>query len=288
MSFFEIQDVKRFYNQIGWQVTDEGFYQNARYEDLRPVSKDYIHKCHLRINRHISLHGKYFLDAGSGPIQYPEYLTYSQGYQFRICLDISHVALREARDRIGAHGLYMVADVSHLPIAAEVCEGIVSLHTLHHLPFEKQKQSYGEFNRVLCPSSKAVIINGWQFSPLMHLANWLIRLADKIHGWLVSSRGSSLQKNENNEEEIIQNEDQLKPSRTYVNKVNARRIKDEIGDVYDLHIYVWRSVSVRFLRVLIHPRLGGRFWLSIIYWMEERFPGWFGENGQYPLIVLTK
>ena len=32
------QEVSKFYNQIGWQMQDDGFYQNARYEDLRPVS----------------------------------------------------------------------------------------------------------------------------------------------------------------------------------------------------------------------------------------------------------
>ena len=95
------QDVRRFYDSIGWQKLSEGTYQNAQYEDLRPVSHAYIHKCHLRINRHLNRSGKYLLDAGSGPIQYPEYLTYSEGYDYRVCLDISIVALEEARDRIG-------------------------------------------------------------------------------------------------------------------------------------------------------------------------------------------
>ena len=98
-------DVRQFYDRVGWQKVSENTYQNAQFEDLRAVSFPYIHKCHLRINRHIQPSGKYLLDAGSGPIQYPEYLTYSQGYQFRVCLDISIVALQEARERIKDHGL---------------------------------------------------------------------------------------------------------------------------------------------------------------------------------------
>jgi hypothetical protein len=47
-------------------------------------------------------------------------------------------------------------------------------------------------------------------------------------------------------------------------------------------IYVWRSVSVRFLRALVHTITGGRLWLRLLFWLEERFPRWFGENGQYP------
>ena len=55
-----------------------------------------------------------------------------------------------------------------------------------------------------------------------------------------------------------------------------------------VEILVWRSVSVRFLRALVHHNLGGRVWLSLLYWLEERFPHFFGENGKYPLIVIRK
>ena len=68
------QNVREFYDQVGWQQVSEGVYQNARYEDLRPVSREYIHKCHMRVKNHLPDHGRFLLDAGSGPIQYPEYL----------------------------------------------------------------------------------------------------------------------------------------------------------------------------------------------------------------------
>ncbi len=32
------QQVRQFYDQVGWQEVSEGTYQNAHYEDLRPVS----------------------------------------------------------------------------------------------------------------------------------------------------------------------------------------------------------------------------------------------------------
>src|SRR5512135_432125 len=105
------QQVRQFYDQVGWQEQSDGFYQNASYEDLRPVSHEYIHKCHLRVLHHLNPSGKFLLDAGSGPIQYPEYLEYSHGYQHRVCADISIVALQEARKRIGNHGLFVVGDI---------------------------------------------------------------------------------------------------------------------------------------------------------------------------------
>src|SRR4030043_1429392 len=109
------RQVREFYDHVGWQEASDGFYQNASYEDLRPVSHEYIHNCHLRVLRHLNHIGRFLLDAGSGPIQYPEYLEYSRGYQFRVCADISLIALQEARKRIGSHGLYGVCDIAKLP-----------------------------------------------------------------------------------------------------------------------------------------------------------------------------
>jgi len=155
------QDVRKFYNQIGWQKVSAGTYQNAQYEDLRPVSRRYIHKCHLRVNRYLKSAGKYLLDAGSGPIQYPEYLTYSKGYQYRVCLDISIIALKEARDRIkNSHGLFVVADVANIPFKDETFDGIVSLHTLHHLTVSDYVPAYENLKRVLKKNRTAVIVNG--------------------------------------------------------------------------------------------------------------------------------
>ncbi len=136
------QQVREFYDQIGWSQVGEGLYQNARYEDLRSVSRDYIHRCHLRVNRYIASHGDFLLDAGSGPVQWPEYLTYSEGYRFRVCLDISITALREARTRLGRKGLYVVADIANLPFKPDAFDGIVSLHTIHHLPLSDHRGAY--------------------------------------------------------------------------------------------------------------------------------------------------
>ena len=53
------QQVRDFYDRIGWSQQSDGLYQNARYEDLRPVSRDYIHKCHLRVQRHLAPRGRF-------------------------------------------------------------------------------------------------------------------------------------------------------------------------------------------------------------------------------------
>ena len=290
MSDIEIkQQVRKFYNQVGWKMESDGFYQNARYEDLRPVSSEYIQKCHLRVNRHLKKDGKFLLDAGSGPIQYPAYLTYMEGFQYRLCMDISIVALQEARNRIGEKGLFVVADIANLPFDDNCFDGIVSLHTLHHLPITEQKKAYKDLYRVLGPQKNAVLVNGWTESKLMKRWSWFMKLMERIGSSVLKMRNKKNKiKIEPTQSKIVEKKITKKePTGTYIEKLTAQWLRKEFSNM-DIDILVWRSVSVRFLRAVFHQALGGKFWLKILFALEEKFPKYFGENGQYPLIVIHK
>lgn len=272
------QQVRRFYDQVGWQLETDGLYQNARYEDLRPVSAEYIHRCHSRVGRHLKASGKYLLDAGSGPVQYEEYMEYLRGYQIRVCADISIVALQEARKKLGVQGLYVVSDVANLPFKTEVFEGVMSMHTIHHLPRDDHKQAYQELYRVLAPDSTAVVVNGWSDPGLVGVIDHLVRNFNRTRRRLA---GSKRQRNAGKGA-------QAKEKGTYVQKYNAAWLKNELEGVVPIQILVWRSASVRSLRTFIHEKLGGRQLLRWLYLLEEKYPRFFGENGQYPLIVINK
>jgi SAM-dependent methyltransferase len=268
------QQVREFYDRIGWSQVGEGLYQNARYEDLRAVSREYIRGCHLRVNRHIAAAGRFLLDAGSGPVQWPEYLTYSERYQHRVCADISITALKEARTRLGAHGLYVVADIAALPFAAGSCDGAVSMHAIHHLPLGEHRRAYLELGRVLAAGRSAAVVNGWQDPLLMRLSEPLIRLGRRLTG-----RSAKRKK-------IWSDEDDQ--AGTFVEKMTPRWLRRELRGALQFEIHPWRSLSPRFMRWFVRPRLGGRALLRLIFWLEERFPRFFGEHGQYPLIVIRK
>jgi SAM-dependent methyltransferase len=282
------QQVKAFYDQVGWQEVGEGVYQNARYEDLRPVARDYIHRCHLRVLRHLKSAGRYLLDAGCGPIQYPEYLEYSRGYRRRVCADISITALKEARRRIGEHGLYVVCDVANLPFAGDVFEGTVSLHTIHHLPEGEHLRAYGELYRTLAPGCAATVVNGWPGSRLMRWAEPFIRLSRRVRGAARRLLGRTKMPPEVEAEANTSHVAPGRPKGTFTSRHDAAWVRGEVGRRMEVEIWAWRSVSVRFMRALIHPWLGGRVWLRLLFGVEERYPHWFGENGQYPLIVIKK
>lgn len=278
--------VQEFYNRVGWQEVSDGIYQNARYEDLRPVSREYIHRCHLRILRHLKPEGRLLLDGGSGPIQYPEYLEYSKGYKYRVCADISIVAVQEARKRIGEHGLFVVCDISYLPFKTEVFDGAVSLHTIHHLPLGEQLMAYKELNRVIYPNTSAVIVNGWPSSKFMDRWEWFVGLMEHLMGLARRiKRGKEIVASKTGDASKVSPE--ASPKSTFTKRLNADDIHRELAGL-KYEIFVWRSVSVRFLRAVIHPFLGGKHLLRFLFWHEDRRPDYYGMFGQYPMIVLRK
>lgn len=284
--------VRDFYDKIGWQIDESGMYQNASYEDLRPVSAEYIHRCHMRVKRHLPAQGAYLLDAGSGPVQYSEYVTYSEKFQRRICFDLSIVALREARKKLGEKGFYVVGDVSSLPFRKNAFDGIVSLHTIHHLPLDAKVPTYVGLYQCLKPGGVMATVDGWGYSPLMSLMNRYISFRHsqnekKLHtnkplSWVDGNSGVETSARNSN-----QNQNQVKAG-TFVEKSDAKWFKTAINGRLPFKIRVWRSVSTRFLRSMIHPEHHGRFWLKCIYCLEEIFPRFLGENGSYPLITFRK
>lgn len=309
------QEVRQFYDQVGWSLVGDDLYQNARYEDLRLVAREYIQRCHARVGRHLSPGGVYLLDAGSGPIQYPAYLEYSRHYRYRVCADISITALKEARRRIADHGLFVVADVANLPFKSNVFDGIVSLHTVHHLPEDEHLSAYLGFHRLLAPGKSAIVVNGWPSSRLMEKLEPLVRLSNRLRSFRkyssaigrlrgrsksapppkenagrtqgpsqLSTTGEAAPLASNSPEVLFRNQ----PKGTFTSRHNVAWMKDIVGGQMPLEILVWRSASVRFLRAVIQPWLGGRYWLRLLYWLEERNPHYYGENGQYPLIIIRK
>ena len=273
-------DVREFYDSVGWRQIGEGLYQNARYEDLRPVSQEYIRRCHLRVLRYLPERGMLLLDAGSGPIQYPEYLEYSRGYRSRVCLDVSILALQEARARIGDHGLFVVGDVLSLPFSDNAFDGVVSLHTVHHVPAERQGEAFWEMHRVQAENARAVVVYSWGgHSLLMRLFRFPIRWAQQM----INRRSRAESPVRNQEVDSL-----LKSPGTFVHHHQPSWIRSHLERLQDYEIVVWRSVNTAFLRSLIHRKAFGQGLLRILYRVEELAPHLMGRCGQYPMIVISK
>lgn len=280
------QKVREFYDEIGWSKESSGYYQNARYEDLRPVSAEYIHKCHLRITPYFSSGGKFIIDVGCGPIQYPEYLTYSEKFYKRVCADISLTALKEARKRIGDKGFFVVCDAANLPFKSECMDGMVSLHTFHHLDINEQKKAWEETYRVMNKTATAVVVNGWTESEMMKKWQGRVEAAEKIGHFIARLRGKETKAGKKKTKQS-----NGKATGTFVQKMDAEWIRKELSTLgngqVQFEIRCWRSVSVRWLRALIHPPYG-KAALRRLFAKEEADSNYYGEYGQYPMIIMKK
>jgi ubiquinone/menaquinone biosynthesis C-methylase UbiE len=274
------QSVRRFYEGYGWKRNQDGFFTDAsRFEDLRPVSAEYRSKCHLRVNRYLGKKGAgILLDVASGPIQYPEHRSYSDGFEFRICGDMSMAALREARRQLGDAGRYVQCDITHLPFKSAAVDAAVSLHTIYHVPAQEQGVAFEEVVRVLKQGCTAVIVYDWANHSLLMTFATAPRLA--VRAFL---RGMKFLRKKKRIKESGHSAPEL-----YFHPHGHLWVKRNLLSRYDMDIMVWRSVSIPFLRMYIHQKLAGRLILRFIYRLEEVFPGLLGRLGAYPMFIIRK
>ncbi|MBS0286859.1 MAG: class I SAM-dependent methyltransferase [Proteobacteria bacterium] len=262
-------NVKKFYDEFGWQAQN-GVYQDAKdSEDLREVSKEYIERCHQRLNQFLPARGTYLLDVASGPVQYEAYLSYSRHFDYRLCADISILALQEAKKKLGAKGIYVLCDVTNLPFKTDTIDAGVSLHTLYHVPANEQAKAFEEINRVIKPGGSSIIVYSWgSKSLLMNLLMFPQKAFSLLKRKLrvTASQGHTL----------------------YFHAHSYQWFCQEIQNKFNTKLYSWRSVNVPFLKWFIHPSLGGRFILKSLYWLEEKAPNLMGRIGAYPLFVSKK
>lgn len=263
------QQVQQFYDDAGWKMNPEGIFQDALdSEDLRSVSHPYIQKCHARLQRFLKPSGRYLLDVASGPIQYPEYLEYSKGFQYRICADLSLTALRQAQRKLKDKGIYVLCDVTQLPFCSNSIDCVISLHTLYHVPANEQLLALRELQRVQHPKGTLLIVYSWgAHSLLMKGALGGAKCIRRL--WRMCQLKQS-------------------PQQTLYFFAHNYRWFEKYLRPKGFRCVPWRSVNVPFLKVFIHRWLLGRAFLSLLFWAENRFPVFFGRFGAYPMFILQK
>ena len=264
------REVQHFYDELGWKKCDAVFSDAAIFEDLRSVTAQYQHDCHARVATHLARAGSYLLDVASGPVQYDEYLAYSSGYRRRVCVDISFLALVEARRRLGDRGIYILGDVTGLPLADDAFDGVVSLHTIYHVPAGEQEAAFKEIHRVLAPGGKAVVVYSWGRHSLLMLATVLPILACRfLSRQLRRARAGGGRQD------------------LYAHQHSYRWFASRQWP-FSYELRSWRSVGVDFTKLYVHRWLFGRAILRGTYRLEERWPQLLGIIGQYPMILIGK
>jgi ubiquinone/menaquinone biosynthesis C-methylase UbiE/uncharacterized protein YbaR (Trm112 family) len=273
--------MQEFYDFKGWVEDDTNVFIDAKkFEDLREVSREYISKGRLRIKQYISTSGEFLLDVASGPVQYTEYLTYSEKFTKRICVDFSISALRAARRQLRDKAIYILGDITTLPFKNNTMDSTVSLHTIYHVPKEEQRAAFYELHRVTKPGKNAVVVYSWGNCSLMLASMFPTYLINQVkyfyYRGLIRLKLHSPQISNNSID-----------TKFYFFAHQYNYITSFRKD-FSLDIFSWRSVSTPFLKTYIHKYLFGKYILRIISSLEEKFPAWFGKYGQYPMIVIKK
>ena len=262
-------NVSTFYNEVGWESEGEATEDARRFEDLRENAQEYISQCRLRIFRHIPDQGKNILDMASGPIQYPEYLKFSENYETRYCVDLSAKALRDAKSKIGDHGVFLCGSFFDIDLEDNFFDCAISLHTIYHMDKNKQEEAVRKLIRVTKPGKPIIII----YSNPNTFTEYLIAPLRSIKNIL-----TSLKKNLSNGEQ----QDKLyffsHPLSWW------KRFEDEV----DIEMLPWRSFYGPQQKILIPNNKLGKKILEILFNLEEKFPNFFVKHFQYPMLILKK
>lgn len=255
--------VRGFYDNAGWDTDATGSTTDAQlWEDLRPCASDYIRECRLKLLDFLPKTGDLFLDAASGPIQYPEYLTYSTGFRKRVCVDISKKALEQAERKLGDRGEYVCVSILDLPFPDNYFDAIVSLHTIYHIDKEQQEAAVRQLIRVAKPGAPIVII----YANPDKLLTRLRRLVSR-------------------KEPHPEVAEQSAPLYYFAYPLDWW---NKFADAASIQFSPWRSLTHSDAKRLIPDNSFGTFLHRVVLKAERTFPALVTRLGAYPMIVLKK
>ena len=275
---FDKKRVFDYYNEVSYKIKDSlKIYEDSpKWVDFREISAKYMRTSFKRAARFYPANGKYFLDIASGPIGLPEYMTLCDGYEYRICVDISINALIQAKiniEKAGKRGIYICGDITNIPIQDNSVDTVLSQHTLYHIPKNDQKRAVNEMYRVAKDNSKIVIIYSWfyhswfmnLFLNIIQLYRILRHFAGKVYVRLFPSK-----------------------PRLYFYPHSPNWFKKSFKFSNDIEFHCWRSTNKYFMNLYIHNWLFGKQILDKLMEIEDRYSKFMSTFGEYAAIVITK
>lgn len=271
----EKKAVQHFYDDFGWKKEEDGYKDTLTFEDRRPVADQYWKRCHLRLNKYLP-GGNYLLDVASGSIPNDEYFTYDQYYGLRICMDFSMLALKEAALRLKGKGIFILGDMTNIPLKENSVDGIISMHTVYHVPRNEQTKAVEEAYRVLSRDGQAVIVYSWKKSGFMRLAFAL---------WKPVLATYKLLKKEKRTERPFTSAE--RPD-LFVQQQNHDWFAREISKRFNARLTVYSAISRSFSNTFIRRKAFGRQLTDFIFFLENTFPRFMGRWGQYPVFIIRK
>jgi ubiquinone/menaquinone biosynthesis C-methylase UbiE len=268
-----VESVASHYRGSGWLEQDGVTLDAELNEDLRACARWYVSACRRRVKEELPERGGRILDMASGPIQYEEYLEYSQGFQTRVCVDFSKKALVMAKEKIGEDGEYHCGDFLAMSFPANSLDAAVSLHTLYHMDLGCQEVAVRKMVDMLKPGSVLVIVykNPREWSrPLIDGMKFLTLWVKK---WIFP----------------MESEGQKREQQVDIyHAAHPLEWWSRFQDVAELRYRPWRSFSARHQKFLFPDSKLGAWMFSKLFKLEELFPQFFLRHFKFPMIILKK
>jgi len=170
--------VEKFYTTIGWKNTDGNSQDAILWEDLRYCAVDYVSNCRKRIAKFLPLSGDFILDMASGPIQYPEYLDYHKNFKKRHCVDLSQIALDQAKNKIGNKGEYHCGSFFDIEFQKNYFDCCISLHTIYHMDKDLQENAVRKLLEIAKVNAPVIVV----YSNPYNLIFRFVRFRNKLFG----------------------------------------------------------------------------------------------------------
>ena len=266
--------VKDFYEHYGWEKTKDGVYKDSTaFVALSPVARGYTERCNLRVRDLFERGGRYFLDAGSGAIPWPEYMRFHEGFQVRICCDLSRAALLEAKRKLGDNGRYVLADLTRLPFKDGAVDGAVANHVFYHIPADEQSNAFNELGRVLSPGSKGAVTYCWDTAPLARFLAKAFRGLELLTGGRAGEPGAS------------SSADEARPKLYFHPHTRQWFVSQPWPFRYELRCF--RLIDNWLMQRYFRDTWLWRSVVNGLLLLQRAFPRFTGKYGQYPLIVIN-
>jgi len=275
---FDKKRVFDYYNEVNYQVKDSFkiYGDSQKWVDFRNVSEEYLKKTFTKASQHYPSKGEFLLDIASGPVGLEEYMHLCDGYEYRVCVDISVNALLEAKsnlEKAKKNGIYICGDITNIPIKNNICDNVLCQHTLYHIPKNEQKTAVNELYRVAKPNSKIVIIYCWFYH------SWFMNISLNIYQIYRILRHYA--------GKIYVRVFNSKP-RLYFYPHSPKWFLKNFEFSNNIEFYCWRSTNVYFLKIFIHKWLGGKQFLNKISKIEDKHSKFMSKFGEFASIVITK
>lgn len=273
---FDSQRIFNYFNAIHFESFDgrQIYGDDKDFVDFRPFLLEYTRHGFYNCRQYLPSSGKYFIDAACGPVAYKEYVAFAEGYEYRVCLDLSVNALLQARKNLDSHpqkAILICCDLCKIPLKDNLADAVICQHALFHIRRHLQSVALHELVRIARDGGRVAVVYDWFY-----------------HSWFMNIALGPFQV--------------YRVVRHYAGKIYARIFrKDKLyfhahswrwfqrnHTGKQISVYAWRSINIHFSKFYLHSKWGGPWLVNRIWQWEKKYPRFMGKVGEYPIIVIDK